>query len=343
MNISLYRRNKNVIILVAPKEDTLFTGEIEYYMKLLYAIQKKGGTGYILPISKSNQSFGFQWNEEANYWMKVKCPKPSFVYNRYPYRRKEKEEFFQSYLSWLNKEGIPYFNHCFFNKVSIWKLVLQHQQLKIHFPQTDLLRTKKDLHSFLEACPTTFLKESSGSQGHGIWKIERHANKYTLYSQEKTFSSLSYAKLANLLKPIIQKENTLMQKGLTFPKIDDNPYDYRVLMLYCENEWHVVGIGIRHAAHGGFTTHVPQGGQMLSMDDITVRPQLKQVLHVGNLIGTMLQEEYIHIKEFSFDFALDYSHHFWILDINSKPMSFDEQKIQKRRIILLTKIFMEEG
>ncbi|MFA9557244.1 YheC/YheD family protein [Evansella sp. AB-rgal1] len=331
---------KNVIILTGPKKEKLFTGERTFYKDLLRSIQKRGGQGFILPFWKNKSSTdAYSWNEQDNKWIRSLCPTPTSVYNRYPYRDVETEPTFQDFLRSLEKRDIPYFNNSFFNKQHISTLLLQHPNLRFHYPYTKVLSSFHTLYSFLERHPTIFLKDIQGSQGKGIWKIDRAKETYTLFSQKKVFSSLSFKQLQYVLSEVIKLKTIIMQEAIPFIKKDNKMYDFRVLMILSQGYWKLVGIGVRYASHGGFTTHVPRGGEILSIDEVIIRPNETLVEEIGQEIGKTLERHY-KVKEFSFDFAFDENHHMWVVDINSKPMTFDEPLIQQKRIELLTDILL---
>lgn len=331
---------RNVIILTGPKKEGLFTGERTFYIDLLRSIQKRGGQGFVLPFRKNKiTTSAYTWNDWENKWLIAPFPEPTSVYNRYPNRKIEKSTAFQTFVHSLKEKNIPYFNSSFFNKQDISSIFLQHSNLKFHYPYTKILTSSQALRSFLKKHPVTFLKDIHGSQGKGIWKIVRKKETYTLYSQKEVFASLSFKQLQYLLSEVKKKKKIIMQEAIPFLKKDNKMYDFRVLMIHSRGSWELVGIGVRYAAHGGYTTHVPRGGEILSMDDVLIRPNDAEVEAIGKSIGRTLEKNY-KVKEFSFDFALDENRHMWVVDVNSKPMTFDEPLIQQKRIELLTDILL---
>ncbi|WP_218240506.1 YheC/YheD family protein, partial [Pseudomonas sp. 2822-17] len=82
-------------------------------------------------------------------------------------------------------------------------------------------------------------------------------------------------------------------------------------------------------------------GRLVALTEVPVRPDEDLVRHLGQQIGSLLEKKYT-VKEFSFDIGIDMNKRSWIFDINSKPMTFDEQDIQRKRVERLTRIFLEE-
>ncbi|MDQ0254196.1 hypothetical protein J2S74_001571 [Evansella vedderi] len=335
---------KNVVILTAPKERQKFSGEVEYYEQLLTSISEHGGMGFVLPLREDNILFeGYFWNNSLKQWQEVICPKPHIVYNRYPYRDGPETEPLRAYLKLLDRWEVPYFNSTFFNKQTIAKLFQGDVFLQHHFPRTLPLTGKTTLYNFLQKHRSIFLKDVNGSQGKGIWKINRIQKKYTLHSQQKVFSNLNFQQLAYLLQSIMRERIILLQETIAGITVNNHPYDFRVLMIFENNQWKLVGIGVRGASHGGYTTHVPQGGEVMSLHDVPVRPNPFHVKRIGKKIGVLLQNHYSSVREFSFDIIMDNHQKLWVLDVNSKPMSFDEKKIQESRLKMLTNIFLNDS
>ncbi|ADU29709.1 YheC/YheD family protein [Evansella cellulosilytica] len=332
---------KNIIILTGKGKTRLFTGEEKYYKELSLNLVNNGANAYILPIhSNESEWTAYYWDNNKAKWLSTPCPIPNAVYNRYARTTKHNNSNITNYLNWLERESIPYFNRSFFQKEDIFKLIKEHKQLKYYFPMTRRLEKYSDLKKFIQRFPNIFIKDSEGSQGKGIWKIEKHHFDYTLHTQQKTFKQLRDKQLQHIITSIINDRQLLMQQAISSVKQQDNPYDFRVLMLYYNNCWTLVGIGVRVAANDRYTTHVPQGGRIASLTEVPLSPSPTKVTAIGDMLGKTLQDHYRNVKEFSFDVVMDNSNQIWIVDVNSKPMSFDEPAIQNKRIQLISHILI---
>lgn len=319
-----------------------FTGEKEFFKELLTSIYKHGGMGYVLPYSKENKLFkGYFWNMHKSEWQEVICPKPHAVYNRYPLRGDKGDDDVIDYLHTLKRWGTPFFNSSFFHKGRIAKLLQNHIWLKQYFPTTIELNYSRQLLRFLKRYPSVYIKDVNGAQGIGIWKIDRNDNHCTLHSQKKIFYDLNFSQLVYMLSSLMKEKEILLQEAIRTSTVDQVSYDFRVLMLHVDSEWKLTGLGVRAAVHGGYTTHVPQGGAVLALQDIPVSPRKALVVRIGKKIGELLRQEYGEIKEFSFDVIVDTQGRLWVVDVNSKPMTFDEPEIQGKRVELLTKILVD--
>ncbi|MBU9711283.1 YheC/YheD family protein [Evansella tamaricis] len=336
------RKKKHVIILAGKKEGHLFSGESDYYKDLLIEIENRGGKGVIFPLSNRYSSTTvYYWDAIEEKWKDTRHPIPHVVYNRFPYRKGEMSEGVQSYFRKLKSKGIPIFNDSFFNKEHIAKLIKGDDILKNFFPKTVLLNKEGTLKTFLTKYNQVFIKDVEGAQGKGIWKVERIRQRYTLHSQRKIVEDLSFSQLHYLLKQVYLNRRILIQEGIPVTTIDGTPYDFRVLMHFYKNNWQLTGLGARQARENGFTTHVPQGGRVVPMDQVPIKPKEELVHHLGKSLGELLQRYYT-VREFSFDIGMDQMRNLSILDVNSKPMTFDEEHIQRNRIQTLVKILLND-
>ncbi|MCD8511170.1 MAG: YheC/YheD family protein [Bacillus sp. (in: Bacteria)] len=298
--------------------------------------------GFVLPYAKDNKLFkGYYWNDRTREWQEVICPKPHAVYNRYPLRGDNGEDDLLVYLQTLKRWSVPIFNSSFFHKGRIGKLFQEDLWLKNYFPTTIELKNSRQLYRFLERYPTAYLKDVDGAQGFGIWKLERNGEHYSLHSQQKIYTDLTFTQLVYLLSKLLKEKDLLLQEGIRGAMVNETAYDFRVLMVYHDSDWKMVGTGVRAAVHGGYTTHVPQGGAVLSLQEIPTRPRKASVIRLGKKIGKRLREEYGEINEFSFDLIVDNQGSLWVVDVNSKPMTFDEREIQGKRVEMLTRMLVE--
>ncbi|WP_078597361.1 YheC/YheD family protein [Evansella clarkii] len=334
---------RNIIILTGQGKDRKFTGETRFYEQLAETARKRRGKVYILPFRGGEAADGkaFSWDMERKEWVETSCPEPDVVYNRFSDRFTEWADPVQQYFNELEKEKIPYFNRCFFNKLHTSSLLQNHRVLKKYYPETKRMATRDDLAAFLNKHNAVFIKDIHGSQGQGIWKVENNGTSYTLQTQKQQYKGLSFQNLAELLKPVYKKKTLLIQEGIPLTLLNDRTYDFRVLVHFFAGKWHVTGIGVRQARNGGYTTHVPQGGRILSFDSVPVKPDPETVKQLSAHIGKMLDLKFQNVREFSFDLGTDDEGGLWILDVNSKPMMFDEREINKKRINTLARIFAE--
>ncbi|SDY45153.1 YheC/D like ATP-grasp [Evansella caseinilytica] len=338
------QHGKKIMIVTAPANGKRFCGETNYYEQLLTAVANSGGKGYVFPLDKNPMDRkGFYWDAPNRRWVAAFCPIPDIVYNRYPFKIRENKLACKRFFQWLDDQHIPCFNTAFFDKLTIATLLKNDAVLSAHAPLTEQLRSLEQLRRRLKKYPVVFLKDIHGAQGRGIWKVVRKGKSYQLHSQRKVFPSLTFPALSCLLQPVIKQRTLLIQQGIRSLKTADGVYDFRVLMMKEKKHWQCIGTGIRLAAHGGFTTHVKYGGKAASTNAALLRPPQAVVAFIGRHVGRLLDASYPHIREFSMDMVMDRNRQLWIVDINSKPMSFDENIIQQKRIRKLVNIFLKQG
>ncbi|UCZ54294.1 YheC/YheD family protein [Bacillus shivajii] len=325
---------KNVVILTSSKHGKPFIGDEQFYKKLITQLKDRNAEGYVFPFSMQNRELiAYKWQPDTSTWLKTTCPKPSVVYNRYPYRELEKNKQVQSYLKFLEEENIPFFNSCFFRKENVAQLLQKNRYTAVHFPNTVPVTNVIAFKHFLDKYSEVFIKDVHGSQGNGIWKVTKHRDDcYTLVSQRKTFHDLSFKKIMYLLTPLFKKRQLILQEGIPLKQVDEFRYDFRILMHFVKNKWSLIGFAPRVAKKDGLTTHVPKGGKLVSVNDVPFIPPEKKIKEIGRSIGKLLQQRFGNVNEFSFDLGVDESNHPWIFDVNSKPMVFDEEHIQEKCI-----------
>ena len=57
--------------------------------------------------------------------------------------------------------------------------------------------------------------------------------------------------------------------------------------------------------------------------------------------GKALSEQFGYFGEFSIDAGISQSGNYYIYEVNSKPMSFDENEIEERKISQLCRLFFQ--
>ncbi len=325
---------KNVVILTSSKHGKPFIGDEKFFRKLITQLNNEESEGFVFPFSFNQRELAaYKWQTSTATWIKTTCPKPSVVYNRFPYRELENNKRVQDYFQFLKEENIPYFNASFFHKEKVARLLQKRNKIRNYFPTTVPYTNDLALKHFIAKHRVVFLKDVHGSQGNGIWKITYNKNDdYTLYSQRKTFPHLTEKKLMYMLTPLLKKRQIIIQKGISLNKVDKLKYDFRILMHYLNNRWKLIGYAPRVAKENGLTTHVPKGGKLLPIKEVPFTPTEEEVEDLGKLIGETLQKHFDNVQEFSFDLGLDEEKHPWIFDVNSKPMIFDELEIQNKSI-----------
>lgn len=328
-------------IITARKADGTISGNSALFIKLQKQILLKGGISYIFTPDDVHRDFinGYMYLPDIQHWKKVKAPYPDVVYNRIPFRKVEEEEPYQTFFSILKLKNIPFFNPCFLNKFDLYKVLQTNQALKDYLPKTALITDQQTLHSFLQLYPSSYLKPSQSAKGKGIFRLSFLSPQLSI---ESSRSKETYPTFTDFWK---DWENDLLNKQyLVQEEIDSfmhegKKIDFRILAHAQKDRYIVTGVGVRQAVKQNITTHIPNGGKLLPYQLFHSVELDRFIDHAVNFIGETLTKKYGFFGEFSIDAAMNSNGDYFIYEVNSKPMSFDEADIEERKIAQLCRLF----
>ena len=286
---------------------------------------------------------GFLYVSAIKKWIKVTTPLPNVVYNRIPSRLLEKKQLYSNTFAFLQNKAIPYFNPSFFSKWETYKMLIIHPALCEHIPKTELLTSFTTLQSMLQTYNEIYLKPSEGHKGKGIYKViyETSTSITLLHAKE----SYTYEGLEPLWEKVIKLMETtpyIIQEAVQSDTFNGKRYDLRILAHYQENDYNISGIGVRMSGNQEVTTHVPNGGLIIPFKKLADRVDKSKIASIVNSIGKQLEAETgSFIGEFSVDLgksAIDGN--YYIYEVNSKPMVFDEPDIKNKGLENLSKLLI---
>jgi glutathione synthase/RimK-type ligase-like ATP-grasp enzyme len=273
--------------------------------------------------------------------MKIKAPFPDLVYNRIPFRKAEQDEIFYEALAAIKVRNIPFFNPCFINKFDLYQLFKNHPILQKFLPKTEKIRNQTDFQSFLEKYQSVYLKPAQSSRGKGIFRIS------IINQSEIHLEGLSnheiYPTLQNFWnewETILIDQNYIIQEEVHSDLYNGKRFDFRILAHAVMDEYQVTGVGIRQSQNQQVTTHIPNGGNLLSYELLRTDEHDQFIKTIVEHIGKTLSEKIGFFGEFSIDAGISPSGKYYIYEVNSKPMRFDEDKIEKKRISRLCLLFL---
>ncbi|QGG46877.1 YheC/YheD family endospore coat-associated protein [Heliorestis convoluta] len=320
---------------------------------IIVALKRRGIDAVAIPIQKAEKSdtvLGWcpVYADQKGNWKAKKVKSPPIYYNRIMGRRREGTEVVQKALERLQKNKKMYFNPRYLSKADI-HCHLAESMLAKHIPETIIKPTPQDVIEALKNWPTVYLKPLESCQGRGIFRLEgcRYGWK-AIGIQRMKMKKLYFQqdhKLLYWLSKLLQRRDYLSQQGIHLDKWRNRPYDLRVLVQKNEQgQWAYVGAGIRLAAPGHVVTHRPNGGQIVKPEKIMVRKfgyrgwkdKKKELAQLAEEAATTIEREYKSpFGLLTLDVACADCGKLWILEINSKPGSFDEGAIQRRSYDLL--------
>ncbi len=291
-------------------------------------------------------------------WIKGNFALPTIVYNRINYRSIESRKNIRALFKKLENEPHIYvFNTRFLNKWEVHETLHSIPACQKFLANT-MKYSRKNLRILLEKHKEVFLKPINNSRGHGIIKIiSTHHNSF-LYSKAdknipKWHSCSSFYTLFEALNRMGIKENRyLIQEGIDLAKVNNQVFDLRTQVQKDGNgRWVITGVGARIAGKNRFVTHIPNGGTAASYENVintsygkssSKKTKIDQGLQtICSIIPPTLEEGLkIKLAILSLDIGVDSEGDMWLLEVNSKPASFDENDIRLKHLHYLTDYFV---
>jgi len=331
-------------ILTARKANGEIAGNGPLFIELQKKLISLNGISFVfIPEEVEREVItGFTFSPDDNRWVKKHFPYPDLVYNRIPFRKLEQEESFQHVFSILKEKNIPFFNPCFIDKFELYELLKNHDILKDYLPQTILVDDKKKMFSFLKNLNTIYLKPRQSSKGKGIFRLWLNGpsqielkgiNKQEIY---KSFNHFWEKWSENLVE-----KNYLAQEEIKSAEYAGKRFDFRILAHANLDEYILTGVGVRQSQEQEITTHIPAGGRLLPYKLLQTGEHDQFFQTIVPHVGKALSNQFGYFGEFSIDAGISNTGDYYIYEVNSKPMSFDETEIEERKIEQLCRLFLQ--
>ena len=331
-------------ILTAQKKDGSIAGNAPLFIELQKRLISLNGISFIFTLEGVHEHSieGFTFIPKKNIWERITAPFPDLVYNRIPYRKSEEEIKSTEFFSCLTDKNIPFFNPGFIDKYQLYQLFKNHPILHAYIPATITAIDKQKLWSFLTKFKSIYLKPAQSARGNGIFKLVLDTHKKVYLKGLKTSEEfLTFDHFWWEWKNKLKIKNYLAQEEIMSSLYDGKRFDLRIL-AHAENDHYIVtGVGIRQSQIQEITTHIPTGGRLLPYDLIQTEDHDQFIQKIVEYIGEALSEELGFFGEFSIDVGISQSGKYYIYEVNSKPMSFDESEIEERKIDHLCRLFLQ--
>lgn len=272
---------------------------------------------------------------ETGGWTRKTVPLPDVIYNRLPSRRAETGAAVNSLRERFIRKKIPFFNWSFFNKSDVYALLEKEPESYRYVPESFNGPGPDKMKEMLEKHHFVYYKPTAGSLGKGIYRLIYHPKKgyFARYRRSGTNVLLRFSSFNSMMRMLHARHgrslrNYVVQQGIRLIEIDSCPIDFRFHMhKNGKNEWVVVGIGAKKAGKGSVTTHLKNGGQLLTPEQALSRTfgsRASDVLHNAKQVAVKLAEaierNYPHLLgELGFDIGIDQDERVWMFEANSKP------------------------
>ncbi|WP_110113831.1 YheC/YheD family protein [Bacillus sp. CGMCC 1.16541] len=284
---------------------------------------------------------GMIFDRTTQQWIKAIVPYPDVIYNRFPSRKHENQSYMKQAFQKIKSEKIPIFNPSFFSKWEVYLLLQNHPSLKKHLPYTILFQQPSDIEQMLNLHEKIYIKPSNSSKGNGIFTLSRDSNGAIQYESPLTKSHLET--IHTIVHDHLQDSSKqwILQEAISSDCIDEKRYDLRILVHQQSGEFSISGIGIRQSQTQSITTHTLNGGVIVPFSAIEDQVDRLLLDRLVNECGQCLAKQLGLIGEFSMDMVKSIKNEYYILEVNAKPMIFDEPIIQKQGMYRLLNLFYE--
>jgi glutathione synthase/RimK-type ligase-like ATP-grasp enzyme len=331
-------------IMTARKKDGSMAGNGSLFKEIQKKLISFAGISFIFTLDGAADDYidGYTFIHEKNSWIKVRVPYPDLVYNRIPFRKSEQDIRYQSFFSTLKKKNIPFFNPCFIDKYELYCLLVNHPILHSFLPKTILIHDKRAFSHFLKGNKSIYLKPAQSARGKGIYRVnlDIHSQiKLEGLIENKTYQSLNH--FWEEWEMVFQEKNYLAQEEIKSFRYQGKRFDFRILAHAENDSYFVTGVGIRQSQGQEITTHIPSGGRLLPYQLVQTEQHDQFIETVVTHIGEALSDEFGYFGEFSIDAGISNSGHYYLYEVNSKPMSFDEMEIEEKKIKKLCLLFLQ--
>ncbi|MEV2909715.1 YheC/YheD family protein [Paenibacillus larvae] len=288
-------------------------------------------------------------------WVRKTVPLPDVVYNRLTSRKAEKQVYTEDFKQHFVSRKIPFFNWSFFDKSDVYKL-LENDEASQYVPESVMNPSADQLNEMLDKHKFIYLKPTAGSLGIGIYRITYSPQRgyFVRYRQDGKNVLLRFKKFENLVKMLGVNKGRLnryvAQQGIRLIEIDNCPIDFRFHMnKNGSNHWVVSAIGAKKAGKGSVTTHVRNGGQLMTAEQVMRQVYgnrgdqiLQYARDTAVRIANSLEKSYDHLLgELGFDIGIDQNERIWMFEANAKPgrSIFKHPHLKKEEQDTLTNVY----
>lgn len=326
------------------KQQHRLRGNLPLFRSLHLYLAKHDIASYVFTVEDAldQTNTGYVYCTQSRTWQKKSVPPPHIVYNRIPLRSFESSLSFQQLKTSFAEQEIIMFNPCFIDKYEMYITCKQDETLSQLLPQTIFIQQFQPFTSFFHTHQAIYLKPRAGNRGNGIYTLAKQPDD-TIQLQSPTHSE-SFPTLHeywNSYKQQLQADKYIAQKAIIPKKKNGHRYDYRLLVHYANGRFNVSGKAIRMSQTQEITTHVERGGTVYPYHEVSTEALDQQLIDIAQTCGVVLSKQLGFFGEFSIDLGENEEGHLFIYEVNSKPMQFDEAKIEANRLRQLKQLFIE--
>jgi len=285
-------------------------------------------------VNWSDETVGGYFMTASGGWVRKTVPLPDVVYNRMGSRRSERLASMENLKERFQRRGVPIFNWNFFDKSEVYALLDGETEAEQHVPESITGPTFVQIKEMLQKHRFVYLKPTSGSLGRGIMRItyKPRSGYYMRYRRNGQNTLLRFGRFIDLQRAIRRRTASLSryvcQQGIRLAEIDRCPIDFRFhLNKDRSDRWVVAGIGAKKAGRGSVTTHIRNGGKLLTPEqalNLTFGSRANEILDTAKRetikLAEVIERKSKHrVGELGFDIGIDTGGNIWMFEANAKP------------------------
>lgn len=268
-------------------------------------------------------------------WVRKTMPLPDVVYNRLPSRRAEKLASMDAFKERFVRRRIPLFNWSFFDKWDVYRLLDGEPEAEKHVPESAINPSPDEIKRLMEKHRFVYLKPTGGSLGIGIYRLTYSPSKgyFARFRRSGSNMLIRFSNFDGLMKLLrrhnINLQHYVVQQGIRLIELDGCPLDFRFHMTKNgQNQWVAAGIGAKRAGRGSVTTHIRNGGQLMTPEQALTRvygaskaeSMLTTAKDAAVRLSEAIERRYNHpLGELGFDLGIDQNDRVWMFEANAKP------------------------
>jgi hypothetical protein len=283
---------------------------------------------------ESGEVSGYTLDSEGK-WIRKTFPLPDVVYNRLPSRKAEKSATMESFKERFVRRKISLFNWSFFDKWDVYRLLDGETEAEKHVPESFINPSPDEIRKMMEKHRFVYLKPTAGSLGIGIYRLTYNPQRgyFARFRRNGSNVLIRFGKFDGLMKLLrrhnIRLEHYVVQQGIRLVELDGCPLDFRFHMTKNgQNQWVAAGIGAKIAGRGSVTTHIRNGGQLMTPEQALERvygsSKAEEMLEAAKQASVRLAEAIERrtphqLGELGFDLGIDQNDRVWMFEANAKP------------------------
>lgn len=268
-------------------------------------------------------------------WVRKTMPLPDVVYNRLPSRKTERLASTEAFKERFVRRRIPLFNWTFFDKWDVYRLLDGEAEAVKHVPESAINPSGEDIKKLMEKHRFLYLKPTNGSLGIGIYRLTYNPGRgyFARFRRNGSNVLIRFGNFDGLMKLLrrhnVNLQHYVIQQGIRLIEVDGCPLDFRFHMTKNgQNQWVTAGVGAKRAGRGSVTTHIRNGGQLLTPEQALTRvygaskadDMFATAKEVAIKLSEAIERRYNHpLAELGFDLGIDQNDRVWMFEANSKP------------------------